>query len=1048
MLVTLKSTSHDNGISTDESASNWTNYFKEGIHFSPDSTVQVVSCSINKTDDFIIEAGINDAFIYAIGETGPLGADDNHLGPYSQHRVVIPAGAYTGTSLADEIQNQLENSTTLGSMKGSWSVFYEGPSGTPANPSPASFLIDWNQNNPPVPYDPDCVDTITYSGCLPGPAILYLGAPPSQWVPETINLVGAPLKYAKFTQDVPNFNEIGGDDHIGIGGLIYDGAKVVGSELGNDGIACVGGNVNVVIPPTNVISELTLISPIHIQNWDGPGLGRDAGVTPVNPSIYNGYEYTFEISNDLAGTIDNLTPLPGVDGLKEFELVGGGDNWIVGDTGLIVSALPGLGNFGSFEVLTVDSNNNDALLTYRLQNPGENYQPGDVLDFLNPNLAGADGTGTVTTVLADMRGTNLEPDGVYYLTTALAGGTGPPPVQAELMMDTVGPFGEYLTSSFWDRGSDYSNGDIVYINNPLGENAWFEVTSLADGYDIYFAHVTGEGAMGLSLWANPKDLNSPNFGPSASSNLSTEWDLGFKVGGDENFPMIEVGADTYLFEINLDPNGIGVVGELYGNSPNTPWLLGSKIIGATQVLGINSPLPIVYQMTYPATTLGYVRQQLKDIWQDSGPFVGENGHHVNLDLRVTLLPSIDNTDAHIFIDQLQMVGNTFPNGSMIPIYNSEITAIPGLQGFQMGDWINLTIDINQYTTVSVNAYHDTQGNGVWVANTDPLVLSGITEVPGQQLVTDRGAIFESNLRECMYPLMPVILTDLGTGFSPATLPRTADIALGMATPYITGTVDNKNRGFSSAKRWVYDYETLVTGTSMDDSLFHSIPNKDPATVALMPYFYKFSQLRGLDEANTPLRNDSHAERALWNNPEGFGSGTGGLVPPNTANIGYTLAMYDVYNFDADPATEGIIQSQDDKHPQPDTRNPTIQIELPDFGVKSFSGASHDTGRAVCVIPREQFTTDSRTGTLHYESNYPVVIELNCKDDIVLNHISCRLRNLDGRLATVLNPTQVTLLIKDSEASVQATAYERAMERISEKDSNRIATMNAHSIAPI
>ena len=132
-------------------------------------------------------------------------------------------------------------------------------------------------------------------------------------------------------------------------------------------------------------------------------------------------------------------------------------------------------------------------------------------------------------------------------------------------------------------------------------------------------------------------------------------------------------------------------------------------------------------------------------------------------------------------------------------------------------------------------------------------------------------------------------------------------------------------------------------------------------------------------------------------------------------------------------------------PQPDERSPTIQIELPDFGVKSFSGASHDTGRAVCVIPREQFKRDERTGSLIYNASYPVPIDLRCKDDIVLNHLACRLRNLDGKLSNVVNPTQVTLLIKDSEASVQSTAYERAMERVSERDSNRIAMMNAHSI---
>ena len=163
-------------------------------------------------------------------------------------------------------------------------------------------------------------------------------------------------------------------------------------------------------------------------------------------------------------------------------------------------------------------------------------------------------------------------------------------------------------------------------------------------------------------------------------------------------------------------------------------------------------------------------------------------------------------------------------------------------------------------------------------------------------------------------------------------------------------------------------------------------------------------------------------------------------------------MFDVYNGDNSPETTALIESNPEKFPQPDTRNPTIQVELPDFGVKSFSGASADTGRAICAIPREQFTTDERSGTLHYESNYPVVIDLNCKDDIVLNHISCRLRNLDGKLSDLLNPTSVTLLIKEKSEASQARAFEKAMERMegrkADRQSNRISMMNSNVISPI
>ena len=120
----------------------------------------------------------------------------------------------------------------------------------------------------------------------------------------------------------------------------------------------------------------------------------------------------------------------------------------------------------------------------------------------------------------------------------------------------------------------------------------------------------------------------------------------------------------------------------------------------------------------------------------------------------------------------------------------------------------------------------------------------------------------------------------------------------------------------------------------------------------------------------------------------------------------------------------------------DPAEPALHVELPDFNIKSWSGQSSDTGRAIAVIPKEQWTTDESTGVLHYQAQYPIPIDLNLPHSRPFYELSARLRQPNGQLADdLINPTEICLKIGENEESRQSRVMMKAMERMGEIISN-------------
>ena len=1040
MLVTLKSENHENGSTTNESASNFTNHFREGIQLNRNSTAQLVSCSINKNDDYVVISGVNDTFYYSLGTDGPTTVVNSPLGPFSQHKVTIPAGAYSGRGLAKEMQEQLNRSTLLSCFRpynqlgvgtiSNWIVTYTPATGA----DKAKFLI----SNDQLPTG----EAFLFEAFVISQTDVFPGAYDGEWSAAPAGVIQPGQGDARLQNYYPSFNMLGGDDTIGIGDLITD-ATNPGYRL-NEGIFCNGGSFETVFNPVNVIGKfgVELVSALGVgdcllENWNGAGQDADGVFSELPPDAkYRDYEYKLVVPTGNLGALEGIVPLVGGGGIMTGNVTAEGTLWAEGDEGPINL---GTGQGASFKVTEVDPVSG-GLVAWIIMNPGTGYLVGDVVSLANPNgaLGGTDADGTIQTVSADFLGTNLEVAQDNLAVVAVVSQGLNPPTGASADITAVLPGGQYSTSMWRTEGQDFTVGDIIYFDNPLGENPYFTVTSTVAQADVWFAHVTTQAGVGFTEWDYPRDQSAP-IPTSATALDSKTWDLGFKLGGSgENWlppGQIHIDNETRFFQINLpsDAGNDGETGALFNTLTADPNPNAIRI-SRPKVANVPVKFPVLFTLSYPETVIGYVRNQLTD-WSSGARYDQDTP-----DIAINLSPYTDLTGCNISVTQLQsVVGKSAFNAGWSQ-QASVVTEplINRLPGFVMGDWIKLSIKIDAVREIRIEASHDSAGNSAFVA---PVIIALTNSTPMQNGV----GLFQSTIRECFYPLRPIIYSGLGTGFANPNLPLPggpSNIYNNMATPYITGLLDQLAYPNEVPGDGVFDTGALVTGTSMDDSLFalDHYPAYTPATTTvLLPQIFKFGRIRDTEIQNFPLRADVTDPHEIWYP----------LVEPNLANIQSLLAMHTVDQAVV-PVSTVVVLSDPEIAPIPDKYSPTIQIELPDFNIRSFSGASSDTGNAIAVIPKEQFTTDETTGTLHYESSYPVVIDLNCRSDIVMNQISVRLRTLDGRLADLLEtPTQVTILIKDKEAAAQATALAEALDRRDTQKANRqsenIAIMNTGNV---
>ena len=187
--------------------------------------------------------------------------------------------------------------------------------------------------------------------------------------------------------------------------------------------------------------------------------------------------------------------------------------------------------------------------------------------------------------------------------------------------------------------------------------------------------------------------------------------------------------------------------------------------------------------------------------------------------------------------------------------------------------------------------------------------------------------------------------------------------------------------------------------------------------------------------------------ALYKFGEIYASDAGGTAPSGglpvadhtpQGNINNLLGFNRLYNFQAGQTTNSVISTN---NPITTIAEPTLSLELPDFNIKGANGNTGDSMRVIAVVPKEELTTNEKTGTLHYYPSFPVMIDLNLPQEQIFYDLNAILRLPDGKVANdLINPTEITLLFKEGEESKQRRMMKEQAQLISSMMGNKQSAM--------
>jgi hypothetical protein len=145
--------------------------------------------------------------------------------------------------------------------------------------------------------------------------------------------------------------------------------------------------------------------------------------------------------------------------------------------------------------------------------------------------------------------------------------------------------------------------------------------------------------------------------------------------------------------------------------------------------------------------------------------------------------------------------------------------------------------------------------------------------------------------------------------------------------------------------------------------------------------------------------------------------------PNTGDLGALLGLTGTGAYGViaagNTATPPVTLATSTDEPTETVQEPSLVLELPDFPLQCYNGDTGDLVRAISIIPKEEVTSNTETGSLHHMPQFPTPISIrSAAQEISLNSIRCRIRGTDGRVAAdLVEPTCVTLYVSESQESL-------------------------------
>ena len=622
------------------------------------------------------------------------------------------------------------------------------------------------------------------------------------------------------------------------------------------------------------------------------------------------------------------------------------------------------------------------ILTYTVTDGGHGYAVGDTL-IITSTGTGTGGTLSVSTITAD--------DGTTYTvgdTGNLVGGNG---TGATYEVVSIGTGGSVTDVDVTDTGTGYVVGDLLTLDGSGASDAVLNVLSVGPGNTLRYGVLISDGVFGMATTDNEDALDESN------------WDYG-------------------RLRYNTTTNYLVGTDGLNGSNP-TICVLSKGITGGTAYT------KTLADTVYPEIRIGRSREKLisglvnypGNALASFGPFPGE------MDASILLSNNATKDDINIQCNGfIKGAGFSYP----LPYWRTEVdfTGTKSSASWNTlkqtpANWANFTyasdiirVRVVMYGILNTRFYisHDVGGDFNW--EEEVLLLQTGDANTGQQK-------FTSIVREVLYPYCPTLYASRGTRFDTAhyTFGGIFDTKRLANTPGLIGSTN------ASGIPHEQEEEEVVR---LDEG--HLLIPGDPGALTLSAIF-KVGSIDGADIYNGPTSGAGKNQMSKND------------VNPNDGNINFSLGYETAYTIQQGSITNNII-TDDTRVPETSLLEPSLHVELPDFNIKSYSGESGDTGRAVAVIPKEQWTTDSQTGTLQYVAPYPIPINLRIPHPMVINELTARLRQPSGELANdLINPTEICLRLTESYETQQQRIMNNALERLngirSNNQDNKISNFN-------
>ncbi len=756
-----------------------------------------------------------------------------------------------------------------------------------------------------------------------------------------------------------------------------NGEKIIGNGFyGNKSLYGNGGEFEVHIAPVKDLTDITdMISPDNLlSDYVVDGVAEDIYIDITKPGgLANNWVYEMDFEDGDNGQINEFN-LPGTHGpVASATIDSNGSGYQIGDELTLISSETPPGTGAKIKVLTIDGSG--GFLTFDVEEGGNGYTFGESCTLTGGS--GADGIVSVSGT-EDGDGTGYAVDDVGTLTYD-TGGTGSGGTYKIL---TIGAGGEVEDVDITNIGEDYAVGDVLQLTDGgagAGSGATIQIVSIRRGTTKNYGIISKDGYLGVAS-SSGSDATSP-----------ANWDIG-RMRYDTNLnkwigtPGVQGGADL------LDPCIMDLDNGSYASPVYTNSFYPEGRIGRSRdqlIQGISE---------YPGNANARINNS--NTGQDCLIYFQNNGAYNDIQVSFTgfkVNPGFSYPD---------------PQWRTLKQYSQPLPSSgwAALRGGNASNWANFTyaedhirIRIQQYGVRNNRFYisHDKNGDQTW--EEEELLL--------QTGDTNSGVEFSSLVREILYPYCPTAFLSRGSRFDTASY-KFFGIFDTERIASVPGLIGSKNASG-------VDHLPEIENTINED--------ENMELTAETPLQFGAIFKMGIVDAA-----DVHAGPAS-------GAGANQIsdrdVVPNTANMNFITGLETAYTFQPGQASN-TIATADIRQPETSILEPSLHLELPDFNIKSYSGESGDTGRAVAVIPKEQWTTDSKTGTLQYIAPYPIPIDLRIPNYQVINEINARLRQPSGELANdLINPTEICLRLTETYESQQQRVMNNAVSKMNSINSN-------------